>query len=120
MKRPSAERADSLAVVILAAGRSVRMGRPKLLLPWGQTSVLGHLLGQWQALRVGQTAVVCAAGDDGIHAELDRLGFPAADRICNPAPDRGMFSSIQCAANQSGGDFAIERVPLKNRAAMRS
>ena len=102
MKRPSAERADSLGVVILAAGRSVRMGRPKLLLPWGQTSVLGHLLGQWQALRVGQTAVVCATGDDGIHAELDCLGLPADDRICNPAPDRGMFSSIQCAAQWAG------------------
>ena len=98
MKAGAAKRTDSLAVVILAAGRSVRMGQPKLLLPWGPTSVLGHLVGQWQALRAGQTAVVCAAGDEGIRAELDRLGFPATDRICNPAPDRGMFSSIQCAA----------------------
>lgn len=102
MKRPSAERADALAVVILAAGRSVRMGQPKLLLPWGQTSVLGHLVGQWQALRARHTAVVCAAGDEAIRTELDRLGFPAANRIYNPAPDRGMFSSIQCAAQWAG------------------
>ena len=37
-------------VIILAAGASSRMGRPKMLLPWGATSVLGHLIGQWQTL----------------------------------------------------------------------
>ncbi|HRY59690.1 MAG: NTP transferase domain-containing protein [Verrucomicrobia bacterium] len=40
----------ALGVVLLAAGRSARMGKPKLLLPWGDTSVLGHLIRQWQSL----------------------------------------------------------------------
>ena len=35
-------------VVILAAGASSRMGKPKLVLPWGKTSVLGHLIEQWK------------------------------------------------------------------------
>ena len=74
------------------------MGKPKLLLPWGGTSVLGHLIEQWRALRAKQIAVVCAPGNPAIPAELDRLRFPARDRIINPAPQRGMFSSIQCAA----------------------
>jgi molybdenum cofactor cytidylyltransferase len=74
------------------------MGRPKMLLPWGQTSVLGHLITQWQALGARQAAVVCALDDGAIAVELDRLNFPAQDRVFNPAPDRGMFSSIQCAA----------------------
>ena len=39
-----------LGVVILAAGASSRMGRPKLLLPWSGTTVIGHLLNQWRAL----------------------------------------------------------------------
>jgi CTP:molybdopterin cytidylyltransferase MocA len=30
--------------IIPAAGRSVRMGQPKLLLPWGQTTLLEHVL----------------------------------------------------------------------------
>lgn len=34
--------------------------------------------------------------------ELDRLGFPVEARIPNPQPDRGMFSSIQCAAQWDG------------------
>jgi molybdenum cofactor cytidylyltransferase len=87
--------------IILAAGRSSRMGRPKMLLPWGQTTVLGHLVAVWKQLGSAQTAVVCA-DDVAIVAELERLGFPADARIINPRPDRGMFSSIQCAAQWSG------------------
>ena len=94
--------AFSLAAFLLAAGRSSRMGRPKLLLPWGGTSVLGHLINQWQVLKAKQIAIVCAAADSLIQAELDRLGFSANDRVLNAAPDRGMFSSIQCAAQWPG------------------
>ena len=90
--------AFSFGAVILAAGRSVRMGQPKLLLPWGQTSVLGHALNQWRHLGAAQVAVVCAEDDSGIEGELRRLGFPQQNRIFNPDPARGMFSSIQCAA----------------------
>lgn len=91
-----------LGVIILGAGRSARMGRPKLLLPWGKTTVVGHLLGQWRELGSAQIAVVCAAGDEALGAELTRLNFPAEDRIVNPAPERGMFSSILCAARWPG------------------
>lgn len=87
-----------LGVVILAAGFSTRMGQPKLLLPWRNTSVLGHLLQTWAALDAEQIAVVCATGTREIQTELDRLRFAAADRITNPHPEAGMFSSIQCAA----------------------
>jgi molybdenum cofactor cytidylyltransferase len=97
----------SLGVVILAAGASSRMGKPKLLLPWGETSILGHLIRQWQTERAKQTAVVCAAGTGALAAELDRLGFPMANRIYNPSPERGMFSSIQCAANWPGWDSRL-------------
>ena len=92
----------SLAAVLLAAGRSVRMGQPKMLLPWGKTSVLGHLIQQWQDLHAARIVVVCAAGDKGIQSELDRLEVPKKDRIYNPAPDQGMFSSIRCAAAWKG------------------
>ena len=102
MTKLPARRTFSLGVVILAAGRSARMGKPKLLLPWAGTSVLGHLIEQWQALRFRQIAVVCAPGNLLIQAELDRLGFPAQDRIFNPAPEQGMFCSIRCSAQWPG------------------
>jgi len=90
-------------VIILAAGASSRMGKPKLLLPWGDTSVLGYLIGQWEALAAKQIAVVHGTDDKAIGSELDRLGFPAVNRILNAKPERGMFSSVQCAA--SWGDW---------------
>jgi molybdenum cofactor cytidylyltransferase len=107
MTRLSAGRAFSVGVIILAAGRSARMGKPKLLLPWGKTSVLGYLIEEWRALHVKQIAVACATGDLAIQAEMDRLGFPAQDRIINPNPQRGMFSSIQCAAQWPGWQPAL-------------
>jgi molybdenum cofactor cytidylyltransferase len=94
----AARRPHLFGAVILGAGRSRRMGQPKLLLPWGNTSVVGHLISQWQGLGSKQIAVVCAPDHESFVAELQKLKFPAANRITNPAPDRGMFSSIQCAA----------------------
>ncbi len=98
----AAEKTFELGAVILAAGRSSRMGQPKMLLPWANTSVIGHLLETWLRLPVRQVAVVCAANDTLLQCELDRVLFPAANRIFNPAPERGMFHSIQCASAWSG------------------
>ena len=100
----------ALGVVILGAGASSRMGRPKLLLPWRGTTVIGAILRQWRELGAAQIAVVLRPGDAPLAAELDRLDFPRADRIENPQPERGMFSSIVCAANWPGwqkGNFQL-------------
>lgn len=91
-----------LGVIILAAGASSRMGRPKLLLPWHDTTIIGHLISQWRELGAAQIAVVLRPEDAALAAELDRLHFLPSDRIVNPQPERGMFSSIVCAANWTG------------------
>ena len=90
-----------LGVVILAAGRSSRMGQPKLLLPWGETSILAHLIWQWRQLGARQIAVVCAP-DSVLREEMQRLGLGNDSQITNPAPERGMFSSLQSAARWTG------------------
>jgi molybdenum cofactor cytidylyltransferase len=97
----------SLGVVILAAGKSSRMGQPKLLLPWGEKSILGHLIGQWALLGAKQIAVVCSPDDAGINGELEQLNFPQSARIVNSNPERGMFSSIQCAAGWRGWEAVL-------------
>ncbi|ERR1700722_3753210 len=95
---------SAVGVVILGAGASVRMGRPKVLLPWGATSVIGHLLAQWRALEVRQIALVCRRADTPLATELRRIEFPPRHCIANPEPERGMFSSIVCAARWKGWD----------------
>ncbi len=99
-------------VIILGAGASLRMGRSKLLLSWRGTTVIGHLISQWQELGAAQIAVVLRAGDAALAAELDRLQFPRADRIENPQPERGMFSSVTCAAAWRGWRPEISRWAL--------
>ena len=76
------------------------MGRQKLLLPWGEGTVLSHIFEQWRRL-VEQVAVVHGS-NEWIVREMDRLRIAAAQRIENPEPERGMFSSIQCAALWAG------------------
>jgi len=97
----------SLGVIILAAGASSRMGQPKLLLPWSDTTVLGHLIAVWRELGATQIAVVVAPDNTGTQTELNRLNLPGENRITNPQPGRGMFSSIQCAARWTGWNPAV-------------
>jgi CTP:molybdopterin cytidylyltransferase MocA len=86
------------------------MGQPKLVLPWCQTTIIGHLISIWREVGASVIAVVCSAANGPLQAELDRLGFPAAQRIINPDATRGMFSSVQCAAAWSGWGEAITHV----------
>ena len=55
-----------------------------------------------RGLGAAQITIVLRHDDSALAAELDRLNFPRQDRITNPHPDRGMFSSIVCAANWQG------------------
>jgi molybdenum cofactor cytidylyltransferase len=93
---------SSLGVVILGAGASARMGQPKLLLPWRDTTVIGGIVSQWRALGAAQIVIVLRPNDSALAAELDRLKISPAERLKNPHPERGMFSSIVCAASWSG------------------
>ena len=92
----------SLGVIILGAGASLRMGRPKLLLPWNRSTVIGHVLSQWRDLGAMQIAVVLRPDDNPLMSELDRIRLPETNRIQNPQPEAGMFSSILCAARWAG------------------
>jgi molybdenum cofactor cytidylyltransferase len=110
MLHPVQRRPDNrfvVGVVLLAAGSSRRMGRPKLLLPWDNGTVLSHQILQWRDLHAAQISVVSAPDAMELGLELNRIGLPESQRIVNPAPERGMFSSIQCAAAWTGWEPAL-------------
>lgn len=79
-----------------------RVGRPKLLLPWRNTTVVGSIISQWRELGAAQIAIVLRPEDPALIAELDSRGISRSDRVENPQSERGMFSSIVCAANWNG------------------
>jgi molybdenum cofactor cytidylyltransferase len=78
-----------------------------LLLPWQETSVIGHILHQWQEIGASQIIIIHRPNDTDLFKELDRLNFPAQNRIENSQPERGMFSSILCAAQWNGWNGEI-------------
>ena len=92
----------AFATVVLAAGRSVRMGRSKLLLPWGTTTVLGQIVQQWHHLSARRIGVVCAAGNAPIVAEIERLAMPGTHPIDSQSSASGMFGSVRSAASWQG------------------
>jgi molybdenum cofactor cytidylyltransferase len=63
---------------------------------------MGHLLAQWRTLGPAQTCLVCRPDDKPLAVELRRLKFPSRQCIVNSEPERGMFSSIVCAARWKG------------------
>ena len=71
------------------------MGQPKLLLPWGSSTVVEHLIAQWASAGAAQVTVVVAHAHEELASAVRRTG--RAECIANPDPDRGMFSSVRCA-----------------------
>jgi len=47
-----------ISAVILAAGRSTRMGQPKMLMPWGETTVLGQVISTLRSAGVEDITLV--------------------------------------------------------------
>ena len=77
-----------IAAIVLAAGRSERMGRNKSDLPIGDAGTfLDAILGKLARLRIDVVRVVVAPED----ARAGRDGI-----VVNPDPSRGMLSSVQC------------------------
>jgi molybdenum cofactor cytidylyltransferase len=89
---------ERIAAVILAAGQSKRMGQPKMLLPWGTTTVLGRVVGSFAEAGIEEIVVVTGAEQSGVAALVSELGQRYAVRsIHNPEyATGGMVSSMQC------------------------
>lgn len=70
--------------LVPAAGRSQRMGQPKLLLPWGNSTVIEHLLAVWKASRVSAVVVTAHPADDELIERCNAAGAEVA--VVDPPP----------------------------------
>jgi molybdenum cofactor cytidylyltransferase len=88
---------NDISAILLAAGLSSRMGKPKLLLPWGETTVLGQVVSTFAAAGVTDMIVVTGGAREQIEGMVTELAinFPVR-AVYNPEFEHGeMLSSIQ-------------------------
>jgi len=83
-----------IAAIILAAGESTRMGRPKQLLPWGGTTLLAWQVRQMREAGVDEVVVVLGHAA----AEVRPAVPPEARVVVNEAYRQGRASSLRCGA----------------------
>ncbi len=100
------ERLGAVAALVLAAGLSRRMGRPKMLLPWGERTVLGQVLFTLREAGLREQLVISGAEREAIETIAHGAG---AECFYNPQYTEGeMLSSIQVGLRALEGREAIE------------
>ena len=91
---PSRQRDGFVSGLVLGAGGSRRLGRPKQLLPYGEKTLLGHVLDTARACPFDQLIVALGGAADGVREQVDLSG---ADVVVNEAFGSGCSSSIAAA-----------------------
>ena len=90
----------NIGAVVLAAGRSRRMGRQKLLLPWKGGTVISHVVDEVLAAGIGRIIVVVGGDECAVRAALaDR----AVEFLRNPDVEGEMISSVRCGLRVLAG-----------------
>jgi molybdenum cofactor cytidylyltransferase len=77
--------------LVLAAGSSRRLGRPKQLLALGETTLLGHVLRTARAAALDQVVVALGGAAAEVRAGVDLTGVTVVE---SPAPEQGCARSI--------------------------
>lgn len=82
-----------IAAIVLGAGQSRRMGQPKLVLPWGRSTVIQHVVTQLVEGGIGEIVVVTGGAREAVESALANCPVKLAH---NPDYDRSeMLTSLQ-------------------------
>ena len=107
MPQPEAAR---IAAVILAAGQSRRMGQPKMILPWGNHTVIEQVVSVLVEAGVGEIVAVVGGARRQVEAALDGLPVRA---VFNPRFDEAeMTASLQTGLASLSPDIPASLVVL--------
>jgi len=95
MKHPLPHPHDApIAAIVLAAGRSRRMGRCKLTLSWGNTTVIGQVVAT--LAQAGAAPVLVVTAPPWHHEVLRALtGTPAQVTVYHPQDPEAMLLTVQ-------------------------
>ncbi len=92
-QRHQIQKLPSVTAIILGAGESSRMGRPKLLLPFGDSTIIGTVISHVLASSVEKAIVVLGSNFES-HREV--IKDYAVEIVNNKQYREGMFSSVKC------------------------
>jgi molybdenum cofactor cytidylyltransferase len=82
-----------VGAVVLAAGMSTRMGKPKMVLPWGNSTIIQTVVNEVYAAKVENIVVVVGANREIVE---DNLKKKEVSYIHNPLyTDGSMLHSVQ-------------------------
>ncbi len=82
-----------ISAIVLAAGQSMRMGQPKMLLPWGQSTVIGRVIAT--LIDAGLNDLNVVIGENQKELERDLSSYPL-NFVFNPNVAHGdMLLSFQ-------------------------
>ena len=106
-----------IAAIVLAAGQSLRMGRNKLLLPYGSATIIEYVVAQLAASDVDEVYVV-------VGHEAPRITEILCDTptrvVHNPDYELGMFSSVRCGVAAVPSTCAAYVIALGDQPAIRT
>jgi molybdenum cofactor cytidylyltransferase len=100
-QRHHLQKLPSVTAIILGAGESSRMGKPKLLLPFGDATMIGTVISNVLASSIEKVIVVL-----GSNYEAHRQGikdYPVAI-VNNTRYREGMLSSVKCGLEAVSDD----------------
>ena len=94
----------NLSIIILAAGQSSRLGQPKQLLPYKNTTLLEYIIEQTNPITTTKTIVVLGAYANEIRSILASANV---EIVLNKDWKKGMSKSLQKGLTQTQNSDAI-------------
>jgi len=95
------------AALLLAGGSSSRFGKPKQLIEWAGTTLLGHVMGQVASWPVGERWLVLGANAEEILDAIDITGWGV---VINDDHQEGLASSLRVGLDTLSLQSKAERV----------
>lgn len=106
------DKATFVSAILLAAGESKRMGKPKLLLPFDDGTILGKTVDNILSSRVDEVIVVLGA--EAREMEKAIVGKPVKV-VFNPDYHQGMSTSLICGLKQVSSQAQRVMVALSDQ-----
>ena len=104
-----------MAAIILAAGKSTRMGEAKQLLRLGGSTVLGQTIENVRRSAVDEIVLVLGSSAEAIRHQLPASLLEGLKVVINPAYEQGMASSLRAGLSALDPQMAAALIVLADQ-----